>query len=147
MLEVLSMREKWKPRSFFAMITQTTITWMFMLTVSLIMIPLEVGSQSYRLGMVTNIGGCYGGTVCTLQPAVKLFNFEGYVATTFQGTAFVTMGTSSGTQPLYVGTCDFNGDCGTKVVGTNTYVTIVDGYATFKVSPYFLSSVYCNRNC
>jgi hypothetical protein len=115
-----------------------------MLIILLITIPLEVGSQSYRLGMVTNIGGCYGGAVCTLQPAVKLFNFEGYVATTFQGTAFVTMGTSSGTQPLYVGTCDLNGDCGTKVVGTNTYVTIVDGYATFKVSQAIR---YSRRQC
>jgi hypothetical protein len=90
---------------------------------------------TYTLTVLTGLENCQGGSPCGIQPVVKLVNSLGLLASSFNGSAYVQMGASpSGFEPLYMGTCDYNGNCGTKVTGSRASTTFINGYASFKVN-------------
>lgn len=95
---------------------------------------LDSGAQRFFLELVSSIGGCLGGQICSQQPTVKLMNSQGFVAQSFTGIAFVQMGKSpSGFEALYFGSCQSLDVCGVKSIGSNINVPFIDGYATFSV--------------
>ena len=92
--------------------------------------------QSYTI-QIADVDNCLGGTPCLQQPRVQIKSAGGFLEQSFRGSAYVQMGASpSGLEILYLGNCDINEQCGTKVSGRNAVVSFIDGYATFQVRNY-----------
>ena len=96
--------------------------------------------QSYTI-QIADVDNCLGGTPCLQQPRVQIKNTGGFLEQTFVGSAYIQMGASpSGLEILYLGNCDMDEQCGTKVSGRNAVVSFIDGYATFQVR-YLVASI------
>ena len=123
-----------------------TIGWLLPLLVFLVT-AFQSNAQAYTIQLV-DISNCFAGAPCLQQPKVKLKDAQDILALSFVGSAYIQMGASpSGFEPLYIGICDINGQCGTKVVGRNAYVPIINGYATFQVSSIRCCCYYNQQPC
>ena len=88
----------------------------------------------FTIKALSQPANCFGGQVCHNQPSVGVYGADGLLALTFVGTAYVNMKSSpTGTEPLWLGECDYTGKCGQLVFGSIASVPFVGGIATFKV--------------
>ena len=109
-----------------------TSGWLLHLVVFLVT-AFQSNAQAYTI-QVVDISGCFAGAPCLQQPKVKIKDSQDIIALSFVGSAYIQIGASpSGFEPLYIGTCNIDGQCGTKVTGRNAIVPVINGYATFQV--------------
>lgn len=97
--------------------------------------------------VTNNPSRCLGGEACGTQPSVSILDNSGFISLNFVGSIYAQMYESpSGLEPLYVGDCDINNNCGTQISGassTSARVSFVNGIATFQVIQYY---IFVNRN-
>lgn len=91
----------------------------------------KVEGQTYTIASLGTPASCSGGEPCLVQPSVGVYK-DGSIDITFNGYAYADMENSpTGLESLYVGECDIDENCGTKVTGAIANAYFFNGIATF----------------
>jgi hypothetical protein len=104
------------------------VVWLWLL-LALSSIQRAVGA--YTISVLGSPSSCFGGEPCLVQPSVGVYD-DGVIDIGFSGYAYANIETSpSGLEALWIGECDIDDNCGTRVSGNiaNTYFS--NGIATF----------------
>ena len=97
------------------------VAWLWLL-LALSSIQRAVGA--YTISVLGSPSSCFGGEPCLVQPSVGVYD-DGVIDIGFSGYAYANIETSpSGLEALWIGECDIDDNCGTRVSGNiaNTYL-------------------------